>query len=169
MNKKFPIKLTNYNSAVLIRKTILKIQNNIIKVLIYSISVLPSKCLYSFYGDDSFKDELGSPFEKTYAKITEQLWTIHISHLDFKMVLSFKELQLIKEIISSPNSKNYLRVVHLELNTFDEVVEILELIWECFNIMSATLEYQDVYTLDMGESEETIREVKNKYINWIIC
>ena len=81
------------------------------------------------------------------------------------MLLSFKELQLIKEIISSPNSKIYLRKVYLELNTFDEVVEILELISECSNIESITLEYRDVYRLDMGESEETIREVKNKYFN----
>ena len=81
------------------------------------------------------------------------------------MLLSFKELQLIKEIISSPNSKIYLRKVDLELNTFDEVVEILELISECSNIESITLEYRDVYRLDMGESEETIREVKNKYFN----
>ena len=81
------------------------------------------------------------------------------------MVLSFKELQLIKEIISSPNSKIYLREVYLELNTFDEVVEILDLISECSNIESITLEYRDVYRLDMGESEETIREVKNKYFN----
>ena len=81
------------------------------------------------------------------------------------MLLSFKELQLIKEIISSPNSKIYLRKVYLELNTFDEVVEILNLISECSNIESITLEYRDVYRLDMGESEETIREVKNKYFN----
>ena len=81
------------------------------------------------------------------------------------MLLSFKELQLIKEIISSPNSKIYLRKVDLELNTFDEVVEILDLISECSNIESITLEYRDVYRLDMGESEETIRDVKNKYFN----
>ena len=68
-------------------------------------------------------------------------------------------------MISSPNSKIYLRKVDLELNTFDEVVEILDLISECSNIESITLEYRDVYRLDMGESEETIREVKNKYFN----
>ena len=56
-----------------------------------------------------------------------------------------------------------MRKVYLELNTFDEVVEILDLISECSNIESITLEYRDVYRLDMSESEETIREVKNKY------
>ena len=58
-----------------------------------------------------------------------------------------------------------MRVIHLELNTFDEVIEILELISEFSNIQSLTLEYQDVYRLDMGGTEETIRDVKNKYIN----
>ena len=51
------------------------------------------------------------------------------------------------------------------MNTFDEVIEILELISEFSNIQSLTLEYQDAYRLDMGGSEETIRDVKNKYIN----
>ena len=58
-----------------------------------------------------------------------------------------------------------MRVIHLELKTFDEVIEILELISEFSNIQSLTLEYQDVYRLDIGGSAETIRDVKNKYIN----
>ena len=68
-------------------------------------------------------------------------------------------------MISSENSKNYLREVYLDLNTFDEVIEILDLISECSHIESITLKYQEVYRLDMGGSEETIREVKNKYFN----
>ena len=78
-------------------------------------------------------------------------------------VLSTEELQLVKEIISSLNSKAYLSKVYLNLTNLDDAIDVLLLLSECMNIKFVEIRYQNDYISESLKADDVIREAKNLF------
>ena len=72
---------------------------------------MPKKCCYSFNNVNSFQSILSKVPEDKVERIVDQLTNIRIWGLFSSFsYLSSKELKLLEKIVSSPNSKLYLRI-----------------------------------------------------------
>ena len=132
--------------------------------IIKSIPMLYSpSCVYSFKNRISFQKEISKLGQEQLSKLVEQLSTTRISELKFMLVLSTKELKLVKGIICSRNSKAYLSKVSLNLTNLDDAIDVLYLLLECMNIKFVEIRYQNNYISKSLKADDVIREAKNLF------
>ena len=85
-----------------------------------------------------------------------------ISKIGIDTFLTFGEVKLIKEVISSSNSQIYLKSVRLNYYDFKDAFEALECLSSCQNIESININYRnDPISVD-DDSKAIIKDLKNK-------
>ena len=97
--------------------------------------------------------------------MVEKLTTLRILRIESYLgnILSDEELQLIKEVIASQNSKIYLTEVILIVPNLNEAIEILELLSNCMNIEYVLINYKDASSPLISDPEEAIRQAKSNF------
>ena len=79
-------------------------------------------------------------------------------------ISSKEELLLIKELISSPLSKVNLRRVFLKIESFDDAVDILDLLSDCQNIEAIQIKFVKDSDSEMYDIKDMIKLAKNMFI-----
>ena len=82
------------------------------------------------------------------SSLVEKLSELNISIINFQKFLSFKELLLIKEIITASKFKVSLRKINLRIASIDDTLKILCLLSEWKNLESVDLRYKIVDWFD---------------------
>ena len=120
--------------------------------------VFPTETLYSFIERMPSVEErvTDTHIDFKSKKIIEHLQCICIASIKHKEISSPEEFHLIKEAISSANSKIYLKRVEINLKNFDSVIEILDLLSDCKLIEYVNLEYWNVSWKEISKGKEIL-------------
>ena len=99
-----------------------------------------------------------------FKAIVDKLANFRFSKIEFYkyIQLSDWELQLIKEIISTSNSKVYLREVYLKITNLKDAIEIVDLLSDCMNLEYVDIHFKYGLTSENTDSEKAIRKAKHK-------
>ena len=74
------------------------------------------------------------------------------------------ELQLMRELFSTPNFKTNLRDVKLKINDLGDALKFLSLLSECLNLEKVELKYSKIGWLDiMDKPIDAIRQAKSEF------
>ena len=115
-------------------------------------------------GDISIQEEIKKLKNNNASEIVEKLGGVKISKIHIDLFLSNEELLLMREIVSSKNSKAYLREISLKINYLDDAIKFLHLLSKCHNLELIELKYRTVSLFDMTTTEEeAIRDAKSKF------
>ena len=124
--------------------------------------VFTEKCTFYLENSYAFEYKIGKPFYDNYPNIIKQLDSMKFSNIGISTMLTNGEVKLIKEVISQPNSKIYLKSVRLNYYDFEDAFEVLRCLSFCQNIESINIKYRnDPISLD-DDPKEIIKELKNK-------
>ena len=131
--------------------------------ILSKLIVFPSTCFYSFFSNVLFGNEVCNFSEDKVSTLFDQISKIRVYSLFFYEALVEDELQFVKNIITSENSKYYLKKVNLKLESFGDAIELLDLLSECQNLESVVLRYLDTSSFEIVDTKDTIIEGKNDF------
>ena len=89
-------------------------------------------------------------------EMVKHLQYIRIESIESKEMLLPEEFHLIKEALSTANSKIYLKHVDLNLKNFHNAIEILDLLSDCKLIEYVNLEYWNVSCKKLSKGKEIL-------------